>query len=411
MKIRANVLLAGALILALAAPAWAQQNATDPRWQAWLGCWTPVDGQASGRTAGAPLVCVVPANADGVALLTVVDTGIVARDTIEVTGERHAIARAGCTGWDTAQWSSEGERVYRRSEYACPGGLKRVTSELIAMTPSWEWLDVQGLVAHGGTGVRVLRYRTAAVPEVAEIVAGLAGRRSGISLARGAVAAPPGTSDVVEASHQVDAAVVEAWLAEEGEGFALDGKLLVSLADSGVPARVIDVMVAMSYPRVFAVAAPSTQGEFSPVDASRRAPAVDTSYASREPYYGMGNYPYGWEYYSPYSWSPYGYYSPFGYPTLGWGYSPYGYGGYYGGGTVIIVTGGAGGGTQAQNHGRVVKGRGFQSGGGQGNTGPGAQPRPRSGASSNSGSSRGSSAPASSSGSSSSSGQKAHPRP
>lgn len=425
MKTRASFLLAGALVLALTAPATAQQGRTDSRWQAWLGCWTPVNGKATGAKAGAPVVCVIPAGSNGVAVLTVVDTGIVASDTIEVTGERRTIEGAGCTGWETARWSSEGERVYRRSEYECPGGLKRVSSELIAMTPSWEWLVVQGIVARGGTVARVLRYRTAAVPEVAEITARLAGRRLGIGVALGTAAAPPSTADVVEASHQVDAAVVEAWLAEEGARFALDGQLLVSLADSGVPAGAIDVMVATSYPGVFSVTAPSMQGEFSPVDASRRAPATDTSYAGGEPSYGTGNYPpYGWDSSSPYGWSPYGYYSPFGY-GLGYDYSPYGYGGYYGGagGTVIIVSGDGGGGGQAQNHGQVVKGHGYQSGGGQGTSGGTAQPR-ASGESSgtrytptSSGpppepSSSGSSAPASSSsGSSSSSGQKAHPRP
>ena len=419
MKTRASYFLAGALILALAAPATAQQGRTDSRWQAWLGCWTPVIGKAAGTKAAAPVVCVVPAGGNGVAILTVVDTEVVARDSIEVTGERRAIEGGGCTGWETARWSSEGERVYLRSEYGCPGGLKRVSSELIAMTPSWEWLVVQGIVARGVTVARVLRYRTAGVPEVAEITSGLAGRRLGIGVALGTAAAPPTTADVVEASHQVDAAVVEAWLAEEGARFALDGQRLVALADSGVSSRAIDVMVATSYPGVFSVTAPSAQGEFSPVDASRRASTADTSYAGGQPYYGTGDYPpYGWDSYSPYGWSPYGY------------YPPYGYGGYYGGGTVIVVSGGGGGG-QAQSHGHVVKGHGYQSGGGQGASGGTPQPRssgessgtrytppPSAPAPSSSGwsapasSSSGSSAPApSSSGSSSNEGQKAHPRP
>jgi hypothetical protein len=410
--------IAALLLLSAAGPARAQQARTDPRWQAWLGCWSPVQGPASDAVARGPVVCVIPASGAGVDIVTVVDTQIVSRDRVDVTGERHATERAGCTGWETAQWSAEGARVYRQSEYTCPGDVKRSTSELIAMTPSWEWLDVQGLVAHGGTGVRVLRYRMAAVPPVAEIASSLRIAPSDASLARGAAAEPPSAGDIVEAAHQVDPAVVEAWVAEEGEGFALNGRQLAALADSGVPPRVIDVVVAMSYPKVFSVTAPSTQGEFSPVDASRRAPAVDTSYAYRQRYDASSLYsPYGWDYYSPYSWSPYGYYSPFGYSPFG--LSPYGYGGlygggYYGGGTIIIVpTGGTGGGAPAQPHGRIVNGRGFTRNQGT-NTGARPETRPSAGSSSGSSDRRsGSASPSSGSGagSSSQSGQKAHPRP
>jgi hypothetical protein len=405
------------LLLAAAASARAQAP-TDARWQAWIGCWSPVNGAAAAATGKAPVVCVIPGGNGGVDVVTVVDTQIVSRDPIAVTGERRAVERAGCTGWETAHWSSEGQRVYRQSEYVCPGDVKRSTSELIAVTPSWEWLDVQGLSAHGGTGVRVLRYRTTAVPAVPEIASALTLSPSDISMARGMAAAPPSTADVVEASHQGDPAVVEAWLAEEGAGFPLNGKALLGLADAGVPPRVIDVMVAMSYPKVFTVAAPSTQGEFAPVDASRRLPGVDTSYAYRQPYYGSAYAPYGWDYYSPYSWSPYGYYSPYGYTPFG--YNPYGPmwgggyfgGGYYGGGTIVIVPNSGTGGNPPKPHGRVVNGRGYtRSSGGNGNAQP--ETRRSSGSSgSGSSSSPSSSGRSSSSGSGSSqAGQKAHPRP
>ncbi len=406
------------LLLLAAAPlaAGAQQSQGDPRWQAWLGCWTPVNGAAQSPTGKTPTVCVSPAG-NGVDVATVVDTQVVARDHIEVLSGRQPVTRSGCTGWETAAWSREGDRVYRRSEYTCPGDVKRSTTELIAMTPSWEWLDVQGLDAHGGTGVRVLRYRSAAIPAVPEIASALEARASDISLARGGAAAPPTTADVIEASRAVDPGVAEAWIAEEGEGFALNGKLLVALADSGVSSQVIDVMVAMSYPKAFAVAAPSTQGEFSRVSTSRRVTPPDTSYAYRQPYYyGSGYYaPYGWDYYSPWSWSPYGYYSPYGYAP--W-YGPYGYGGwYYGGGTIVIVpTGGGSAGGNPPQHGRIVNGRGYTRNRG----GDGAQPQPNVSHGSDSGRrSAGASAPppassssgGGSSGSSSQAGQKAHPRP
>jgi hypothetical protein len=414
-------MLVASILVAAAAAATAQQPQHDPRWEAWYGCWMAAEGAAQSPTGRAPTVCVIPAGG-GVDVATVLDTTVVARDHIEVLAERHPVSREGCTGWETASWSSQGDRLYRRSEYTCPGDVKRTTSDVFAMTPSWEWLDVQGLALRGSTGVRVLRYHNAVVPAVPEIATALAAHLAEISMARAAAALPPGTSDVIEASRAADPSVVEAWLAEEGEGFPLTGKQLLALSDSGVPGPVIDVMVAMTYPKVFTVAAPSARGGFNGAEASPRAPAPDTMYANRPPYYGSGLYgppsPWGWDYYSPWSWSLYGYYSPYFYSPYGQ-FSPYAYGGYggyyYGGGTVVVVSGG--GNDVPQPHGQYVKGHGYQHGSGDTS---GSRPGTYrdSGASSSSGAA---SAPASSSGQSSGSsgssgsssqvGQHAHPKP
>jgi len=407
------------MLVAAAAAAAAQQPQSDPRWQAWYGCWMAVDGTAPSPTGQAPTVCVIPAGG-GVDVLTVVDTSVVARDHIEANAERHPVSRSSCTGWETAVWSSQGDRLYRQSEYTCPGDVKRDGSELLAMTPEWEWLDVQGLSARGNMGVRTLRYTSAAVPAVPQIATALAAHASEMGMARGLAATPPTSADVIEASRRADPAVVEAWLAEEGEGFPLNGKQLEALADSGVSPRVIDVMIAMTYPKVFTVAAPSARGGFNGAEASVRSPAPDTMYAYRNPYDGYGYglyappYPWGWDYYSPWSWSLYGYYSPFFYSPYGtfspYYYGGYGYGGYYyGGGTIIVVSGG-GSANPPPPHGRIVKGKGYQYGEGQSTATPST--------SRSSGSSSGSSSPppaprstGSSSGSSSQAGQHAHPKP
>jgi hypothetical protein len=234
-----------------------------------------------------------------------------------------------------------------------------------------------------------------------------------VSTARDAAGAPPEPDDVVEASHHVAPGVVEAWLVEEGEGFALDARGLEHLKQAGVSDRVIDVMVALSYPKVFAIDLASHSGE-------RRAPEPG-GYMRRPNVYGLGYdspfgcyspyswdcySPYGWEYYSPYFSSPYGYYSPYGY------FSGYGF---YPGGGVIVVSGGGG---QVARHGRMVIGRGYTKGG----AGQTASPRrsrgssessqpSSSGRSSGSSSSGSSSSGSSGSGSSSGSGRRAVPKP
>ena len=411
---QAGVLLAFLLLVA-AAPARTQlpQSApqVDPRWEAWLGCWQPMSGPAkvAGDTTSAPLVCVIPAvGSAGVDVATIADGKVVTRERIEATAEQRTVTRDGCSGWESAQFAAQGQRVFLTAEYTCPGDLKRTTDELMAITPDGEWLDVRGAAVRGlPEGVRVLRYRqapgSAAVPS--DLAWALQGSAMAVSTAREAAEAPPETDDVVEASHRLSARIVEAWLVEEGEGFALDARQLGQLKSAGVPDRVIDVMIALSYPKVFAIDLASHSGQ-------RRAPEPGT-YDRRPSMYGLGydspfgcyspyswdcNSPYGWGYYSPYFSSPYGYYSPYGY----WS----GYGFYPSGGVVVV----AGGGGQVARHGQMMIGRGYTAGA----AGQGARPtRARgssSGQSSSSGrspsgsASSGSSSPSSSSSGSSSSG-------
>jgi hypothetical protein len=432
-----------AVILA-AAPVRAQQPQSaaappqaDPRWEAWLGCWEPVSGpvKVAGDTASTPLVCVIPVPGSvGVDVATISGGKLVTRVRIEATGEQRTVAREGCSGWESARFSAQGQRVFLTAEYTCPGDIKRTTNELMAITPVGDWLDVRGASVRGlPEGVRVLRYRpasgSAAVP--GDLAWALQGNAMAISTARDAAGAPPELEDVVEASHALAPAIVEAWVVEEGEAFQLDAKRLVQLQDAGVPDRVIDVMVAVSYPRVFAIDVSSHQGQ-------RRAPEYGS--VERPPVYGMG-YASPWGCYSPYSWdcySPYGwgYYSPFFSSPYGY-YSPYGYWsgyGFYPSGGIVVVSGGGG---QVARHGRMVIGKGYTQGtSGQGvrpersrgsgsespSSGSGSERRgtDRSSGSSSSGSSTSGSSGSSSSGSSSSgssssgsssTGRTAHPKP
>src|SRR5438128_1754373 len=349
-----SVLLAGALLLTGAAAVRAQDAQPDPRWQPWLGCWEPEDATSDAAAGAAQLVCVIPAaGTSAVAVLTVADGRIVAREHVEATGVRVPNTRNGCTGWESAEWSPRGggQRVYLRSEYDCPDGLRRSSSGLMAISPTGEWLDVQGAgIAGEPMGVRVRGYRDAGTPAQAGLPEEIASApRSGVrtvAAARAAAGAPLTLSDVVEATRRLDAAVVEAWLAVRGQGFAIDAKGLVTLADAAVPTRVIDLVVALSYPRVFAVNPVSRQADFL------RHLSDSTGYAYTTPY---GYSPFEWDY-LPYSYD--GFYD--GYGPYGWNpYAPYGYGGYSGGTPVIIVVRSD---ATPRPHGRLVNGRGYSEG-------------------------------------------------
>jgi hypothetical protein len=351
-----------AALVSLTAATGAAQQASGSRWQGWLGCWTAAAPDAL-VPSNAPVVCITPtSSADVVNVATVQDGKVLATKTIDASGTAQPIEAKDCTGTQSAEWSADARRVYLKATANC-AGTTRTTSGILAMSPTGEWLDVQGIAAGEGENVRVARYRDAGLPEKlpADIKSALEGRNASVQGARVAAGANVGTTAVIEASKKATPAVVEAWLLERGQRFALDAKTLMQLADAGVPARVTDAMVAVSNPQQFAVAheTPATQYN-RPEDevTGRRIPV----FLAPPPY-------------DPFSWgySPYGY--GYGYP-YGYGYNGYGYGGYYGypyyGSPVIVVPGGN---VPGSSGGRMVRGQGYQPGVGASSTGRTAKPR------------------------------------
>lgn len=413
----AMITVAG-LLVALAASVSslpAQSSAVDPRWQGWLGCWRPAAAPLPGETDSlgtplvdvyAPLLCVVPSGESSVDMITVADGKVLARETIDASGTDRSRVRDGCTGTESARWSDDARRVYLKSEYACPGALTRRSNGVLAISTEGELLDVQGVATGAGKQVRVARYRDAGVPQSlpATIADAIGGRAMAVGASRTAAAAPITETEIVDASRNLDAQVVQAWLIESGQPFSVDAKAVVRLARAGVPGSVTDALVALSYPHVFAVNRATFASTLRPMPGGPQVAGVPrTIHADVFPP-NVGGYYNG--YYNPYYYG----YSPFA-------YSPFGYGGYagygaypYGGGPVIVIRDNG----PAARHGRVVNGRGYSR---DDPSAPDAIPRsePRSAqptTSTSSGSSGSPSSGSSSSGSSSSGGErKAKPRP
>lgn len=373
----ASTLVAGALVFAGAAPARAQSVAADGRWQGWIGCWqqtmeptdagTPPAVSLDGTQA--PLLCVIPAaGTSAVDIVTVADGKVATRDHIEATGQQRPTTKEGCTGVETAQWSADSRRVYLRSEYACQGGPKRTASGLLAMSSTGDLLSVEGVTAGGHRGVHALRYRPTSNPSTlpSDIGAAIQGHSLAASAVRTAAGAPLTTADVIDASRHLDAPVVSAWLIEQGQRFSLSAKQLVQLADAGVPGSVTDMMVALAYPKVFALDRSAGQGELRPQQDARIADYANGANRIYVPMAYDGYYsPFGWNsYFSPFGFNSY--YSPYG--GYGYGYG-LGYGGYNGYGLPVIIIK-----NPANNppppHGRVVNGRGYTQGGGTASSGP-----------------------------------------
>ncbi|MBW3631032.1 MAG: hypothetical protein KY464_17305 [Gemmatimonadetes bacterium] len=391
-----GIVVASAIVLALLPQgASAQSTNLDPRWTAWTGCWQAEAPVTEGTIAAAgPTVCVVPASGgSAVEIVTVVDGRVAGRETLAATGTPTRVDRESCVGTITADWSADGRRIYRKAEYTCPGGFQRKSTGIMAMSSTGSWIDVEGLAAGSQEAVRVLRYRPLGGLEgiPAEVASALQGRTFTASTARMSAASDVTTNEVIEASGRVGAGVVEAWLAERGQGFAmeLNARRLVQLAEAGVSSRAIDMMVALSYPERFAI----NRNGNPQVRADERALGGGTDQAfARDPWmYGMGypgylGYGYG-----------YGYDSRYGYGN-GYG-SRYGYGSYYN--RPVIVVRGSDQDVEAPQRGRMVNGRGYSGGGNRGSTGePSSRPSGSSGSSSSGSSGSGSSSGSSGSGSS-----------
>jgi hypothetical protein len=332
----------------------AQQHPTDPKWNAWLGCWELVIENARDASArpspsrrtlpqssgpSRPQVCVEPSG-NGVTMTTRVANRDAIEQTIVADGADHPITDAECRGMQRAEWSSDGRKVYSKADLSCTAdkGNRRVSGFSI-LGANGTWTDIQAVDVSGQQTVRVRSYRR--VSEVSQIGARLTH------------ATPLTIEDVKEAADKVSARALEAALVETGSSFDLSGKDLIALQGAKVPGSVTDLMVALSYPDRFVVE-------------RRRADAATGTAFADDPFFSAWafGYPTWFDYgfysplYGPYS--PY-YYSPF-YSYLPWYYPPY-----YGGGGVIIIGdgdgsgggGGGGGGIQPSGRGRDVDGVGY----------------------------------------------------
>ena len=340
----ASTAAAAALALTSAASGGAQELA-DGRWLPFIGCWEPV-AEAQAEEAG--LLCVRP-EGRGVELFTVADGEVLTSDVL-VAGARMERSAEGCEGWETAEFSQDGRRVFTRSEFVCGDAVPRRGSGVMSMVSPAEWVDVRS-VGEGEEAVAwVQRYRAAAPDRVSAEGVDDPAQHFGMALrsARIAAAARLQLDDVVEAARAVEDKAVQAWLLARGEGFDLDAEALLAMADEGVSPDVIDVVVAVSYPDRFAVDVEGGAVDARAVEASRDTRRGDA--------YGYGPRYRGWR---PLFWDPFYYGYGYGY-GLGYRpyYGPFGYGyGYIPAGPIVIIDR-----ASAAGGGRVVKGRGYTRG-------------------------------------------------
>lgn len=328
-----------------AAPAAATQM--DSRFTSWLGCWRLEDDLAG---TGARM-CITP-DRTGVRLQTIVGTTRGIDELVIADGTLRPIVDADCTGTELSEWSRDGLRVFRSTQVTCKNETARDIKAIAFLAPGPVWTLVQHVSGAAPTAsVRVQRYRRAFNQNLADgRKAQQPGGEAGAMLS--ARDAAWSIEDVIEASSKLPAEAMQAALSDVRHGFNMNKTTLVQLADAEVPASVIDLMVALTFPKRFVVeragggSAPvgvtTGMGWYDPFMSPMWYGAYNNCYNNFDRYYGYRSY-----------YNTCGYYSGYG--------SYYGSNYYYpGGGWVIIDNpGGGNGGAVETGTGRAVNGRGY----------------------------------------------------
>ncbi|HCR03960.1 MAG TPA: hypothetical protein DIU18_02090 [Gemmatimonadetes bacterium] len=336
---RPLLITANLLLITLVTAHGVDAQERNGRWSPWVGCWEPVVGNAPQT-----LLCVRPAGT-GVFVSEVTEGEVRSSHNLQADGQSYDIVAQGCEGARSAEFSTDGKRLFTRTRQECDGDLPLSSTGLMAMVSPDEWIDVQALEDDLQSFSWMQRYVRARAEQAQEagfgdlhVDAAFGARR-----ARSAAAATVDVDDVIEAIRVVDAEAVRSWIAELNDPFQLDGRHLTRLADSGVPPSVIDVMVAVSYPDRFVVRRDGG------VDRSS-----DTGYGTRRVWGGMG-YPYYGR-----GFGRGGYYGDRSYYGRGGYYGRAGYygdRGYYGGGVVVVAPR-----SDSSPDARMVKDKGYTRG-------------------------------------------------
>jgi uncharacterized membrane protein YgcG len=291
------------LVLATAA------QAQDARWAGWSGCWGPAQGAQAIEGAR---VCVERAGQNGVTLRTTIAGQPALEQTIIADGVDHPVSDNECRGTQHAEWSADGQRLFARAELMCGNENPRTVSGLALIAADGTWLDIQSVRVDGRESTRVRRYR-----RIADGLASMTHAGAALTL-----------DAIKEATHKVSPAVLEAALVETHTTFRLSSRDVIDLDDAGVPDRLIDVLIALSYPKKFVVER-----------AAATTPVLPPLFDYGDPfYYGYGGY-----YYSPFAYTYGGYYYPYA-------FSP------------AYIVGGDNGGTttpRGSGAGRVIDGVGY----------------------------------------------------
>jgi hypothetical protein len=338
--------LAGSVSASEQSVAWNSKD-LDARWLPWIGSWhlvTDKINQGESSLKENYLLTISPgSDRNSVTMKGHRDDKVLVEEKLISDGLSHPLDDKKCSGSYTYSWSENGKRLLLKSESNCPGDPPRRISGMSIIDVNRDWLDIQLLQSGSEKAVSIRKYRNV---DRDESIISSRFDPDKVSASRIAASEKFSISEIKELSSKVEPEVLEAALLETKTPFPINSKELIGLSDSGVDSRVVDLMVALSFPDKFSIGR-----EVIPME---QVTAPQTLYRS--------NY---YSYYCPilpWHWSSSSYMSyMYGYSYLGWylyggPYYPLWWGYYppiYDGG------GGGGGGGVRGDKGILVKGRGY----------------------------------------------------
>lgn len=315
----------------------------DSRLLPWIGSWRLLSSEANtdqNEMVQEFLLTISPGDSENsLTMKGYRDGKLSADEKIIVDGLRHQTTDDKCTGWYQYSWSENGRRLLFSSESNCPGDPPHKISGMSIFDEKGRWLDIQLL--HNGEDIvtNIRKYRNVDNDSVTPGANAL----NRISSARGASGRSFSIEEIVELSGKVEPELLEAALLETGKPLPINSKKVVELADQKVPSRVIDLMVAISFPDKFKIHGRA-------ISLGRETEILQQRYFPGTYHYCSDNYMY-----FPWHWAPY-VCMPYGYSYLGW---DTGYGWYYPLWTWPPYYTDGGGGSGRAEHGRLINGQGY----------------------------------------------------
>jgi hypothetical protein len=328
-------------------PDTASYEKLDTRLLPWIGSWRLVANKVNSSESELVqefLLTISPGSSEkSITMKGYRDETPLAEEVVIVDGLRHQLTDDRCTGWYQYSWSENGKRLLFNSESTCPGNPLRIISGMSIFDGNGCWLDIQLLDNGADKATNTRKYRN--VDNDSVTLSAINANR--ISSSRSAASKGFSISEIIELSSKVESEVLEAALLEMGKPFPINSENLAHMADSRVPSRVIDLMVALSFPDKFYV-----QGRA--ISLAWGTEARQECQYFRTPYYYC-SYKHT---YFPWHWALSAC-VPCGYSYLGWYIEP---GWYYSFWTSppYYYTGGGGGGREIDS-GSLIVGHGYRN--------------------------------------------------
>ncbi len=278
----------------------------DTRLRPWTGSWHLITNKVNsskGNIDDEFLLTITPGKTENSLMMKgYKGEEPVVEEEIIVDGKVHSLADKECEGWYRYTWSDNGTRMLFNSESTCPGDPPRIISGMSLFDEKGNWLDIQLLKNGQEKTTNTRKYRNVSSEKVnlGQVNANRANYLKNVSGKDFTI------EEIEELSNKIDSEIIEAALLETGNSFPLNSKRLAKIADTKISPRVLNLMVALSFPDKFNIHGNAVSLMHDP-EYNQGFQYFETPYQ-----YCSHNYMY-----FPWHWASSSC-SPYGYTYLGW---------------------------------------------------------------------------------------------